>query len=64
MNKDEMFALKALAWVPTTAICWIYAAHGYSGTPKFDMWFWGISFWLDVVVLAWAVTSLALGYYR
>lgn len=60
MSKEVFLAVKAGAWVLVTALCWTYAAAGYSSHPRFDMWFWGIAFAIDVIVMATAVAGVAL----
>jgi hypothetical protein len=61
MNKDVFFIVKCLSWLVTAGLCWLYASQGFTDHPRFDMWFWGISFWLDVIILAVSVTAVALG---
>jgi len=60
VDRDVLWAWRSAAWIPVTALCWLYAAYGYSTYPRFDMWFWGISFVIDLVVVVVALVVLAL----
>ena len=51
MSKDTFYIVKTASWVMTTGLCWAYAASGHSDYQKFELWFWGISFAFDLLVL-------------
>lgn len=60
MNSHHLSLLRSLAWVAATGLSWLYAASGKSLLPRFDLWFWGVIFWLNVAALGTSVTQLVL----
>ena len=60
MNEGALFMAKSLAWVLVTSLCWVYADYGYSSSPRFDRWFWGISFVISLLVLAASVFAIRI----
>ncbi len=57
-EKNILLAAKQFAWVLVTALCWIYASRGYTNHGRFDLWFWGIAFSIDLVVFFVVVASI------
>lgn len=60
MSQDTMRALKEGVWAIATGLCWLYASRGYTTTPRFDLWFWGIAFWLSTIAFAISVPLVVL----
>ena len=54
MGKDELFLLKSVAWLVAVGLSWLYSP--YSSTPRFNLWFWGFSFYVEVFMLTVGLT--------
>lgn len=59
MSKHWLEVVNVLAWVIMTATAWIRATAGWSSWPRFDKWFWGISFWFTLLYLGIVVAEIA-----
>jgi hypothetical protein len=58
LSKDALITIKAASWTLTCGLCWLCASRGYTSWGRFDVWFWGIAFWADLVIFGIAVSAL------
>ena len=61
MTDQELFAVKEFSWVVAMALSWISAARGHTTFfPKFDLWFWGLAFFVSLVLFVIGVVTLVM----
>lgn len=58
MTESYWFLVRCLVWVPTTSVCLICSMKGFTSTPRFDTWFWGIALVIDLIAVGFALKGV------
>ena len=58
MTRDLMNLSIRVLWCVLASLIWLRAYRGWSTTPRFDMWFWGIAAILDLLAVGAVIERL------
>lgn len=56
MSEPVLLVLRSGSWVVTSALCYLCAP--YSSYPRFDSWFFGVAFVLNLIFFAMSIFLL------